>query len=147
MRKKRKSNNVRSDTSIKSKRVKRMAKKASVSRVSKTRNAGTFTESAFWQFIRSALRNKSRWWKPRLLCLQNARRPSQSSNKRLKWEFQCSHCLNWFPQKQVEVNHKNPVGKLNCASDLPDFVENLFCEVDFLEIACKKCHSSHHSKN
>ena len=37
-------------------------KKAAVKRVRavKTRNSGTMTESAFWSFIRSALRQKSR---------------------------------------------------------------------------------------
>lgn len=114
--------------------------------VPKTRNNNTWSESAFWQFIRSSLRQKSRWWKPRLLCLQNARRPNQSKNKRLKWEFQCSHCEKWHQQKFVEVNHKIPVGTLMCAADLPAFVENLFCEVDNLEVVCKQCHSIHHKK-
>ena len=46
--------------------AKRIQKKIPVkrSRVNKTRNSGTLSESAFWSFIRSALRQKSRWWKP-----------------------------------------------------------------------------------
>jgi len=148
MRRRKKAARVRDDTSAKPRKkavIKRVkAKKAS--RVPKTRNAGTMTEAAFWQFIRAALRNKSRWWKPRLYCLQKARRPSQSSNKRLKWEFKCAHCFNWFPQTQIEVNHIHPAGTLKCASDLPQFVENLFCEIDGLEVVCKKCHDAHHKK-
>lgn len=40
----------------------------------KTRNAGTLTESAFWSFIRSALRQKSRFWKPITQCKMKSRR-------------------------------------------------------------------------
>ena len=60
------------------------------SRVPKTRNAGTMTESAFWSFIRSALRQKSRWWKPITECKMKARRPYKGPNKRQKFEYQCN---------------------------------------------------------
>jgi len=143
------SKRARNDTSLKKKALtRRKVKKSAVrkSRVPKVRNAGTFTEAQFWQFIRSALRQKSRWWKPRLKCLEAARRPNQSNNRRLKWEFQCSHCSNWFPQTQVEVNHIVAAGTLSCAADLPLFVENLFCEADGLEVVCKGCHTIHHKK-
>jgi hypothetical protein len=145
---KRKKARTRSDTSSKprKKAIVKRAKAKKASRVPKTRNANTMSESAFWQFIRAALRNKSRWWKPRLICLQKARRPSQSANKRLKWEYQCNHCKDWWPQTQVEINHIIPVGTLKCAQDLPLFVENLFCEIDNLECVCVTCHKKHHKK-
>jgi len=41
----------------------------------KTRNSGTMTESAFWSFIRSGLRQKSRWWKPIAECKAKAKPP------------------------------------------------------------------------
>ena len=41
-----------------------MAKKVKKPRVPRTRNNETMTEAAFWSWIRSALRQKSRWWKP-----------------------------------------------------------------------------------
>jgi hypothetical protein len=114
--------------------------------VAKTRNGGTQTESAFWSFIRSALRNKSRFWVPRVNALKAARRPSQSSNKKLKWEFQCSRCLDYHPQKNMEVHHEIEAGSLKCASDLPGFVERLFVETGWVCL-CKPCHLSYHSKN
>ena len=46
-------------------------------RVPRTRNAGTMTEAAFWSMIRSALRQKSRWWKPIAECKKLARRKSK----------------------------------------------------------------------
>jgi len=107
----------------------------------KTRNHFTMTESQFWGMIRSALRQKSRWWHPIQECKKQARRKSQSLNKRLKWEFQCNMCKNWFPDKEISADHIKPVGTLKCAQDLPDFVENLFSEIDNLQPLCSKCHN------
>lgn len=109
-------------------------------RVVRTRNNGTMTESAFWSFIRSALRNKSRWWKPIMQAKINARRPYKGPNKRQKYEYQCVHCKNWFHEKKINIDHICPAGSLNCAQDLPGFVERLFCEVDKLQCLCEKCH-------
>lgn len=117
-------------------------KKKAVKRVKsvKTRNAGTMTESAFWSFIRSGLRQKSRWWKPISECKLNAKRAYKGPNKRQKFEYQCKSCQKWFPDKQINVDHTVPVGALNCAEDLPGFVNRLFCEVDNLQILCSGCH-------
>ena len=106
----------------------------------KTRNSGTMTESAFWSFIRSALRQKSRWWKPIMQAKMNARRPYKGPNKRQKFEYLCAHCNAWFPEKKINIDHIRPAGSLNCAQDLPGFVERLFCEVDNLQCLCEKCH-------
>ena len=108
--------------------------------VPKPRNAGTMTESAFWSFIRSALRQKSRWWKPILQCKLEARRAYKGPNKRQKFEYQCKQCENWFQEKKVNVDHIVPAGSLNCAQDLPGFVERLFCEKEHLKVLCTDCH-------
>jgi len=107
----------------------------------KTRNAGSMTESAFWSFIRSALRQKSRWWKPIIKCKMSARRPYKGPNKRQKFEYQCNVCKEWFPDKKINVDHIIPAGSLQSANDLPGFVERLFCEVDNLQVLCAKCHN------
>ena len=106
----------------------------------KVRNAGTMTESAFWSFIRSALRQKSRWWKPITECKLQAKRAYKGTNKRQKFEYQCATCKGWFPEKQINVDHIKPAGSLNCAQDLPGFVDRLFCEQDNLQVLCEKCH-------
>jgi len=106
----------------------------------KSRNAGTMTESAFWSFIRSALRQKSRWWKPITECKLKAKRAYKGPNKRQKFEYKCASCGNWFPEKQINVDHIKPAGSLNCAQDLPGFVERLFCEQDNLQVLCETCH-------
>lgn len=110
------------------------------SKVIKNRNNGTLSESGFWSFIRSSLRQKSRWWKPIAQCKINNRRTYKGTNKRQKWEYQCNNCKKWFPDKKINIDHIIPAGALKCANDLPGFVERLFCEVDGLQILCEKCH-------
>ena len=120
-----------------------MAKKIKKPRVARTRNANTMTESAFWSMIRSTLRQKSRWWKPIALCKQMAKRKYTGAKQgkfRQKWEYQCAGCLDWFAEKNINVDHIIPAGSLNCSLDLPGFVERLFCEVDNLQVLCSKCH-------
>lgn len=122
-----------------------MGKKKKIKRIvaPKTRNCNSWTESQFWGFIRASLRSKSRWWKPRLNALTKARRKSQSKNKRLKWEFLCNTCKNWYPQKMIKVHHSIEVGSLKCAQDLPGFVERLFAETGWICL-CKECHKKEH---
>ena len=129
-------------------------KKASKPRkvVAKPRCSGTMTESGFWSFIRSALRQKSRFWKPITECKLKARRLYKGTNKRQKYEYQCNSCKNWFIEKKINVDHIVPAGSLNSAADLPGFVERLFCEVDHLQVLCEKCHdkktkTDKHEKN
>jgi len=107
----------------------------------KTRNNGTFTESQFWSFIRSALRNKSRFWKPISQCKTNGKRTYKGPNKRQKFEYQCNYCKNWFAEKNINIDHKIPAGSLNCSTDLPGFIDRLFVEVDGLQILCTQCHN------
>lgn len=106
----------------------------------KTRNAGTMTDSAFFSFIRSALRQKSRWWKPITQCKLNSRRAYKGANKRQKFEYQCNNCKGWFPDKEVAVDHIIPAGALNSSNDLPGFVERLFVEIEGLQVLCSSCH-------
>lgn len=107
----------------------------------KTRNAGTMSESAFWTFIRSALRQKSRWWKPITECKMKSRRVYKGSNKRQKFEYQCNTCKKWYPEKQINVDHIVGAGSLNCSADLSGFIERLFCEQDNLQVLCYDCHN------
>jgi 5-methylcytosine-specific restriction endonuclease McrA len=107
----------------------------------KTRNSKSMTESQFWSFIRSGLRQKSRWWKPITECKLKAKRAYKGPNKRQRFEYQCNTCKLWFAEKHINVDHIQPAGSLNCAQDLPGFVERLFCEIDNLQVLCSECHN------
>ena len=115
--------------------------KIPIKTVSKPRCHGTMTESAFWSFIRSALRQKSRFWKPITECKLKARRLYKGTNKRQKFEYQCNVCKNWFIEKKINVDHITAAGSLRSSEDLPGFVERLFCEVDNLQVLCEVCHN------
>jgi len=104
------------------------------------------TEAGFWSFLRSNLRLASRKWAPRKQVELAARRPSQSDNKKLKWEYQCSICSGWFPHKEIEVDHIVPAGTLLSLNDIAGFVERLFCEKENLAVLCYKCHEDKHRK-
>lgn len=111
--------------------VKRVVKKKRAPRKNaapKTRNSGTMTESAFRSFIRSALRQKSRWWKPIGEAKQAARRRYRGLNKRQLWEYQCNYCKEWVADKDCQVDHIVECGSLTCSADVPGFIERLFCE-------------------
>lgn len=108
----------------------------------KTRNAGTMTESMFWSFIRSGLRQKSRWWKPITECKLKARKAYKGPNKRQKFEYQCNSCKKWFPDKKINVDHIVGAGSLNCSNDLAGFIDRLFCEQDNLQVLCETCHNT-----
>ena len=119
---------------------KNAVKRVRAAKTPKTRNAGTMTESAFWSFIRSGLRQKSRWWKPITECKLRAKRTYKGTNKRQKFEYQCNSCKQWFPEKQINVDHIIGAGSLNCGADLDGFVNRLFCEADNLQVLCTTCH-------
>lgn len=105
------------------------------------RNHGTMTESAFWGSIRSALRQKSRWWLPAIEAKKRVKRKyTGTTNKRQKWEYPCAICKKGFMEKQVVIDHIIEAGTLKCAEDLPGFVERLFCEIDGFQILCEECH-------
>lgn len=83
----------------------------------------------------------SRRWPPLVRHALNAvKRKSQSENKRLKWEFQCRQCQQWFSRKEVEVDHIEPCGTLKSFADLSVFADRLFCETDGLRVLCLDCH-------
>jgi hypothetical protein len=114
----------------------------------KTRCSGTKTEAWFWSFLRSGLRRKFMSWPANYQCRNTVRRKYEGPNPRQKFEYLCARCASWFMQKETNVHHKEECGQLKAFSDLPGFVERLFCEPEGLEVICKKCHKeTHHPKN
>ena len=107
-----------------------------------THNANTLTESAFFGMIRSALRQASKFWKPKLLALARRERAYTGTNKRIKREYQCECCTKWFVRAKIEVNHKIECGSLKRFEDIPEFCKRLFVEdVSLLEVLCLTCHT------
>jgi len=107
----------------------------------KTRKANTWSEAEYFSRIRSALRSRFRFWIPMQKALEKASRPSQSTNKRIKKEYQCAHCNNWFKRTDVQIDHIEECGSLNCYDDIVPFLKRLTKEnISAYQILCKPCH-------
>ena len=123
-----------------------MAKKA----VKKVKRKGTprtppcaqypaWTEARYRTFVRSALRKAWSKWPPKFEALRAARRPSQSDNKRLKWEFQCARCGLWHRGDEVSVDHITPWGD-PWSMTFEQALRALLVPIQELQVLCKKCH-------
>ena len=106
------------------------------------RNGGKWTESRFNSFIKSSLRTASVRWEPRYTCLANAFRLVQTNQKtgRMAKHFECAKCRCLFPQKEIEINHINPVVPVEGFDSWDKVIERMFCEIEGLEALCRPCH-------
>lgn len=97
--------------------------------------------SRYKTFVRSAMRRAWMKWPPKFEALKLARRPSQSDNKRLKWEFQCAHCKQWHQGKDVAVDHIIPWGSIWNLS-IEEAWSRLLVGVNQLQVLCRLCHDA-----
>src|SRR5687767_7509830 len=99
--------------------------------VDRPRNGGEWTEARYEGFITSALRNATRRWPPKYGRLKEACvgvRKNKKTGRDAK-HYSCAVCEGAFPQRDVQVDHKQPIG--SCAT-WDEFIEKLFCEKDNL---------------
>ena len=101
--------------------------------IKKTRCDGEWTESRFHSFIKSALRSASRRWSPIYTTKKNARIARNT--------YICSNCRNKVGNKDICVDHKNPVVSVEDGFvDWNVYIQRMFVESDGLTALCKKCH-------
>ena len=100
----------------------------------KCRAGNTWTESRYFQFIRTALRGAFSRYPVKYMVLKEAKRSGRPV------QYECAICHELFKAKEVQVDHIEPAGSLKCYDDLPKFVERMFCESDNLQVLCKPCH-------
>lgn len=134
---------VKKTTASIKKAVRKAATKKAVTKRARTPPYTAYPEwttAQFFSFLRSGLRAKFTRWPPKFAVITAAKRPYTGSNPRQKYEFQCSECLSYYQQKQIEVDHIVACGSLNTLEDLPGFVERLFCAKEGLRVVCKPCH-------
>jgi len=104
-----------------------------------TRNFHTMTESEYFSMILSSLRRTTRFWKPVLIALEKARRPNNSDNKRLKYQYQCNLCKAWCPRSLVQVDHIVPCGGIKNYESIVPWLKRAHVEKGF-QVLCKECH-------
>jgi len=120
--------------------------------VEKTRNNGTLTEAAFKALIVSGLRDKSRWWKPKQMCIRKAR-VSKGMYKCAICE-QVVHGAVWGVYKSgkkegkkrkivnILADHIDPVVDPHVGFQSWDtYIERMFVEEIGYQAACHSCHS------
>lgn len=90
-------------------------------------------------FVRSALRKAWMKWPPKFEALRRAQRPSQSDNKKLKWEYQCCSCKEWHRGDFVSVDHITPWGD-PWSMNFIDACRALLVSVEELQVLCVPCH-------
>ena len=90
-------------------------------------------------FVRSALRKAWTKWPPKFEALKRARRPSQSDNKKLKWEYICAHCKTWHRGDEVSVDHIVSWGD-PWSMSFVDACRALLVSVEELQVLCEPCH-------
>lgn len=105
----------------------------------------SWTEGRIHSFIVSALRAATRRWPPRYETMNEAKTEKRINEKtgRLAQHYECAACRLDFPQKDVQVNHKEAVVSPEEGFISWDvFIERLFCSKDKLEVLCKPCHKA-----
>ena len=108
--------------------------------VPRTRAGNTWTEARYWQFIRSALRQAYSRYPVKFQVKKEAERTVEGC--RHKYEYKCAECSGWFTNKEIQVDHIEPAGKLSSYEDIAGFAERLFCEADGMQVLCLECHQS-----
>lgn len=106
----------------------------------KSRNNKTMSESAFFGWIRAGLRRHyMRGWKPSQAVAKENRRTV--SRGRMKYEYICNSCQQWFPRTEIQVDHIQECGSLRSWEDLAIFSKRLFVEKEGLQVLCTECHN------
>ena len=105
----------------------------------RTRNGGRWTEARYRGFIVSALRSATRRWPPKYERIKDAYCGTKRNKRtgRDAKHYSCATCGGEFPQREVQVDHIEPIG--TCPT-WDEFIEKLFCEKDNLQVVCKPCH-------
>lgn len=96
--------------------------------------------SRFWSFVRSALRAAWLKYPVRYKVLDSAKVKYDGPDKRTKWLYRCNVCNSLVKSKDIQVDHLVDAGSLKDYSDLPGFVERLFCGEEHLQAICVPCH-------
>lgn len=102
-----------------------------------------WTEGRIKSFITSTIRSGFRRWPPKYVVLANSYVNTKVNvkTKRFAKHYKCAKCKKAFPSKEVQVDHIKPVVSANGFTSWDDFIKNLFCSEENLQVLCKGCHS------
>lgn len=78
-------------------------------------------------------------WTPRTQAMNKARRKSQLSDKRTKWQYQCAICKEWHKGGEIQLDHIIPKGRYSKETFFI-WLDRLFCDVNGFQVLCVPCH-------
>jgi 5-methylcytosine-specific restriction endonuclease McrA len=69
-----------------------------------------------------------------------ARNEALKRARRARNEYECAHCKKIFGRKDVQIDHIEPVVKLQGFTSWDDYITRMFCPVEGYQILCKEDH-------
>ena len=106
-------------------------------------NGGKWNEAKFKAFVISGLRAYMKRWEPLWEAKVNAKVGKKINKRsgRLAEHYKCASCNESFVASDVQVDHINPVvSPKEGFKNWQTFINRLYCEIDNLQVLCKKCH-------
>lgn len=105
-------------------------------------NGGTWTESRYRSFVKSALRSASKRWPPKFECLHSAYTGQRinPATGRLAKHYRCAGCGGEFVGAKMQADHIEPVVPLTGFTTWDEIIERMFCEADNFQALCLDCH-------
>lgn len=86
-------------------------------------------------WVKGVLRRASLSWPARAECIRLARVD--------RGQYKCAMCGEIFKQKEIQVDHINPVvDAVDGFTGWDDYITSLFCDVENLAAVCRNCHDS-----
>ena len=102
-----------------------------------------WTEGRKRSFIVSVLRSGTRRWPPKFLTLNEAKTEKKINVKtgRLAQHYLCAGCDNYFPAKDINVDHIIPVVGPEGFVNWDTYIERMYCDKENFQILCTNCHT------
>lgn len=92
------------------------------------------SDKRFRTMLVSVLRRFSKFWQPKNNALKKARLS--------RGVYQCSTCSTIVSNREIKVDHIEPVIPITGFTNWDDFINRLFCEESGLQAICEKCHAA-----
>lgn len=101
------------------------------------------TENQLKALIRSAVRKKWMFAPQKLAFIESRREPNLDPNSRTLWHWKCDMCLEYFPQGEFDVDHKQGENSYTSLGDTFKWASSILDvggETDLSILCSDKCH-------
>lgn len=110
-----------------------------------TRASNTKTEADVAAMVLSGLRRVTKYWKPKMDCINDGKRPYIGPNKLQKNEFHCEGCNKYVKQSEIHADHIVNCGGIsgdNWMDKIKPWLIKALVERDGYQRLCVTCHKS-----